>query len=138
MRLRATRNPNEVIEQDATFGEHVADSVARFGGSWAFIISFAVVLIVYTSANVFLSRSAWDPYPFILLNLFLSMLAAIQAPVIMMSQNRQDTKDRLRGELDYDVNRRAESEIQGLARKLNLLGDKIGDVEDLLREKLAR
>jgi len=83
-----------------------------------------------------LGPSGWDPYPFILLNLFLSMLAAIQAPVIMMSQNRQDTKDRLRSELDYDVNRRAESEIQGLARKLNLLGDKIGDVEDLLRGKL--
>ncbi len=66
------------------------------------------------------------------------MLAAIQAPVIMMSQNRQDTKDRLRSELDYDVNRRAESEIQGLARKLNLLGEKMGDVEELLREKLAR
>ena len=82
-----------------------------------------------------LRGKAWDPYPFILLNLFLSMLAAIQAPVIMMSQNRQDTKDRLRGELDYDVNRRAESEIQGLARKLNLLGEKIGDVEDLIRQK---
>ena len=84
-----------------------------------------------------LGRSAWDPYPFILLNLFLSMLDAIQAPVIMMSQNRQDQKDRLRSELDFDVNRRAEVEIQGLAHKLNLLGDKIGDVEDLLREKLA-
>ena len=83
-----------------------------------------------------LRGQAWDPYPFILLNLFLSMLAAIQAPVIMMSQNRQDTKDRLRGELDYDVNRRAESEIQGLSRKLNLLGEKIGDVEDLVRQKL--
>ncbi len=82
-----------------------------------------------------LGRSAWDPYPFILLNLFLSMLAAIQAPVIMMSQNRQDTKDRVRGELDYDVNRRAESEIQGLARKLNLLDEKIDDVGDLLRKK---
>ena len=82
-----------------------------------------------------LRGKAWDPYPFILLNLFLSMLAAIQAPVIMMSQNRQDTKDRLRGELDYDVNRRAESEIQGLARKLNLLGEKIGDVEDLIRQR---
>jgi CRP/FNR family transcriptional regulator, cyclic AMP receptor protein len=90
---------------------------------------------VYTAANVFLGRAAWDPYPFILLNLFLSMLAAVQAPVIMMSQNRQDTKDRLRGELDYDVNRRAESEIQGLARKLNLLGEKIDDIEDLIREK---
>jgi CRP/FNR family cyclic AMP-dependent transcriptional regulator len=66
------------------------------------------------------------------------MLAAIQAPVIMMSQNRQDTKDRLRGELDFDVNRRAESEIQGLARKLNLLGDKLGDVEDLIRNRIVQ
>jgi CRP/FNR family cyclic AMP-dependent transcriptional regulator len=137
VRLRSSRNPNEVIEAEATLGEHVADSVARFGGSWSFIITFGAVLIVYTCVNIVLGRSAWDPYPFILLNLFLSMLAAIQAPVIMMSQNRQDTKDRLRGELDYEVNRRAESEIQGLARKLNLLGDKIGDVEDLLRAKLA-
>ena len=135
VRLRSTRNPNEVIEKDATFGEHLADSVARFGGSWAFIITFGTVLIAYTGANIVLGRSAWDPYPFILLNLFLSMLAAIQAPVIMMSQNRQDTKDRLRGELDYDVNRRSESEIQGLARKLNLLGDKIDDIDDLLRQK---
>jgi uncharacterized membrane protein len=95
------------------------------------------VLVIYTAINVILGRSAWDPYPFILLNLFLSMLAAIQAPVIMMSQNRQDTKDRLRSELDFDVNRRAESEIQGLARKLNLIDDKINDVEDLLRRKLS-
>jgi CRP/FNR family cyclic AMP-dependent transcriptional regulator len=136
VRVRANRNPNEIIEQEATLGERIADSVARFGGSWTFIIAFGVVLIVYTCVNVALDGSAWDPYPFILLNLFLSMLAAIQAPVIMMSQNRQDTKDRLRGELDYDVNRRAESEIQGLARKLNLLADKIDDVEDLLRDKL--
>jgi CRP/FNR family cyclic AMP-dependent transcriptional regulator len=136
VRVRSSRNPNEVIEQDATLGERIADAVARFGGSWSFIISFAVVLIVYTCVNVALGRSAWDPYPFILLNLFLSMLAAIQAPVIMMSQNRQDTKDRLRGELDFEVNRRAETEIQGLARKMNLLGDKIGDLEDLLRQKL--
>ena len=85
-----------------------------------------------------LGKKAWDPYPYILLNLFLSMLAAVQAPIIMMSQNRQDTKDRLRGELDYDVTRRAEAEIQGLARKLNVLGEKIGDVEEMLREKLAR
>src|SRR6185369_14499246 len=137
VRLRSTRNPNEVIERDATVGERVADSVARFGGSWSFIITFGLVLVVYTGINVVLGRSAWDPYPFILLNLFLSMLAAIQAPVIMMSQNRQDTKDRLRSELDYQVNRRAESEIQGLTHKLNLLGDKIGDVEDLIRERLS-
>ena len=135
VRVRSMRNPNEVIEEGATFGEHIADAVARFGGSWSFIIAFGVVLIIYASINTVLGRSAWDPYPFILLNLFLSMLAAIQAPVIMMSQNRQDKKDRLRGELDYEVNRRAESEIQGLAHKLNLLGEKIGDVEDLIRQK---
>src|SRR5438094_5185659 len=135
-RVRANRHPNEVIEGEATFGERIADKVAQFGGSWTFIILFAVVAILYTTTNVILGKSGWDPYPFILLNLFLSMLAAIQAPVIMMSQNRQDTKDRLRGELDYDVNRRAASDIQGLSRKLNLLGEQIGDLEDLLRGKL--
>ena len=135
VRLRAGRHPNEIIEKESTFGERLADSVAQFGGSWMFIILFAILSTVYTAINVFLGRSAWDPYPFILLNLFLSLLAAIQAPVIMMSQNRQDTKDRIRGELDYDVNRRAASDIQGLARKLNLLGEKIGDIEDLLRKK---
>jgi CRP/FNR family transcriptional regulator, cyclic AMP receptor protein len=137
VRIRANRNPNEIIETEATFGERLADSVARFGGSWAFIVTFLVVLIVYTAMNVYLHGRAWDPYPFILLNLFLSMLAAIQAPIIMMSQNRQDTKDRLRSELDFDVNRRAATDIQGLARKLNLLGEKIGDVEDLLRGKVS-
>jgi uncharacterized membrane protein len=138
VRLRANRNPNEVIEKDATFGERVADLVAGFGGSWTFIITFLVALVVYVNISSWMGSRAWDPYPFILLNLFLSMLAALQAPVIMMSQNRQDTKDRLRGELDYDVNRRAEAEIQGLARKLNMLGEKIGDVEEIVREKLAR
>ena len=133
VRLRAARNPNTVIEEEMTVGERIADSVASFGGSWAFILTFLAVLIVYSSLNIFLGQRAWDPYPFILLNLFLSMLAAIQAPVIMMSQNRQDTKDRLRGELDYDVNRRAELEIQSLASKLNLIVDKIDDVHDDLR-----
>jgi len=137
VRLRASRNPNEVIEKEATLGERVSDSVARLGGSWVFIITFLILSAIYIAVNVFLRRTAWDPYPFILLNLFLSMLAAIQAPVIMMSQNRQDTKDRLRSELDFDVNRRAESEIQGLARKLNLLGDQIADLEELVRNKLS-
>jgi uncharacterized membrane protein len=137
VRVRASRNPNEVIEEKATFGQRIADRVAGFGGSWTFIIIFLSVLVIYSAINIILGRSAWDPYPFILLNLFLSALAAIQAPVIMMSQNRQDTKDRLRSELDFDVNRRSESEIQGLANKLNLLGDKINDVEDLLRAKLS-
>ncbi len=136
VQIRANRHPNEIIEEHVTLGERIADSVAAFGGSWVFIIIFAVFLAVYTTVNVNLGRAAWDPYPFILLNLFLSMLAAIQAPVIMMSQNRQDKKDRLRGELDYDVNKRAHSEIQGLANKLNLLGDRLGDIEELLRAKV--
>jgi CRP/FNR family cyclic AMP-dependent transcriptional regulator len=133
VRVRASRNPNTLIDEDETFGERIADGVAKFGGSWTFIILFAVVLTVYTSVNIYLRNKAWDPYPFILLNLFLSMLAAIQAPVIMMSQNRQDTKDRVRSELDFEVNVRSESEIQGLANKLNQLTDKIGDLDDLFR-----
>jgi uncharacterized membrane protein len=130
---RVTRNPNEVIEEQLTFGQRLADSVARFGGSWSFIISFAIVLVAYTCVNIKLRHQAWDPYPFILLNLFLSMLAAIQAPVIMMSQNRQDVKDRLRGELDFDVNRRAETEIQSISQRLSVLMDKMEDVEDAVR-----
>jgi CRP/FNR family cyclic AMP-dependent transcriptional regulator len=135
VRMRSHRNPNELIAEEATFGERIADTVAGFGGSWTFIILFGTVLVVYVSINVALGKRAWDEYPFILLNLFLSMLAAIQAPVIMMSQNRQDTKDRLRGELDYEVNRRAASDIQGLAGKLNLINEKILDIEDLLRDR---
>jgi CRP/FNR family transcriptional regulator, cyclic AMP receptor protein len=135
VRVRANRNPNEIIEKEATFGERIADMVAGFGGSWTFIIAFAATILGYTIMSLTLGSKSWDPYPFILLNLFLSMLAAIQAPIIMMSQNRQDTKDRLRSELDFDVNRRAETEIQGIARKLNLLAEQVGDVEDLLRRR---
>jgi uncharacterized membrane protein len=126
VRIRAGRNANDVIEEESTLGEGI------------FIILFCAILVVYSGFNVVLGNHAWDPYPFILLNLFLSMLAALQAPVIMMSQNRQDMKDRLRSELDYDVNRRAETEIQGLAHKLNLLSDKVADVDDLIRESLAQ
>ncbi len=135
VRLRAARNPNVVIEEEETRGEKVADKVASFGGSWTFIIAFAVTLTVYTATNVILRGKAWDPYPFILLNLFLSMLAAIQAPVIMMSQNRQDKRDRLRSELDFDVNVRAESEIQALSRRLGELHAKLDDVDEVLRTK---
>jgi len=136
VRVRAARNPNEIIEAEATVGERVADAVAGFGGSWKFIIAFMVTLAIYTTVNLALGRSAWDPYPFILLNLFLSMLAALQAPVIMMSQNRQDTKDRLRGELDFEVNRRGEAEIQALATKINALADKVDDVGELVRQRI--
>ena len=136
VRLRAMRNANDMIEEKETLPERIADSMVQVGGSWTFILGFIAVSSIYTLINVALSKTAWDPYPFILLNLILSLLAAIQAPVIMMSQNRQDRKDRVRSELDYAVNRRSEAEIQGLARKLNLLGEQMGDVEDLLRGKV--
>jgi CRP/FNR family transcriptional regulator, cyclic AMP receptor protein len=138
VRIRALRNANEIIEEEATVGERIADSVVRLGGSWAFIIGFCLVALAYTVLNVLLGKTGWDPYPFILLNLILSLLAAIQAPVIMMSQNRQDMRDRVRSELDFSVNRRSESEIQGLARKLNLLGEQMGDIEEMLRETLPQ
>jgi len=137
VRVRTNRNPNELIEEEATFGERIADSVAGFGGSWTFILMFLATLFVYSGLSIFMGTRSWDPYPFILLNLFLSMLAAIQAPVIMMSQNRQDTKDRLRSELDFNVNRRAETEIQALSRKLNHLGDHLDDLDDLIRGKIT-
>jgi uncharacterized membrane protein len=136
VRGRSLRDPNEILDENETFGERIADKVAGFGGSWTFILSFLVVLAVYVGLNLFLLSmrgKTWDPYPFILLNLFLSMLAAIQAPVIMMSQNRQDTKDRVRSEMDFQVNRRAESEIQALSRKIHALGDKLDDLDDRFR-----
>jgi uncharacterized membrane protein len=133
VRSRTTRSPNEVIEERTTLGERIADTVAHFGGSWSFIILCLVLLAAYATTNIELGKHAWDPYPFILLNLFLSMLAAIQAPVIMMSQNRQDAKDRLRSELDFEVNRRAESEIQALSRRLGLVLEKVQDVEEAVR-----
>ena len=136
VRGRAGRNPNEVIEEALTFGNRLSDSVARFGGSWFFIISFGVVLVLWVAVNVALFAKAWDPYPFILLNLFLSMLAAVQAPIIIMSQNRQDAKDRLRSELDFAVNRKAEAEIIQLTAKLNRIEHRLDDVhEHLVRER---
>ena len=138
VRSRATRNVNEIIEEETTFGERIADEVARFGGSWSvhhFLRRRAGGLT--PRSNIGLGKGAWDPYPFILLNLFLSMLAAIQAPVIMMSQNRQDAKDRVRGEMDFDVNRRAEMGIQDLARRLEHLNDKFDDLAEQLRSGSA-
>lgn len=109
-------------EEPLTTGQKMADSVASFGGSWTFIISFGVVLIIWIVANsVFLMNKAFDPYPFILLNLVLSCIAALQAPVIMMSQNRQEAKDRQRNEYDYKVNLKAELEIRMLHEKLDHL-----------------
>lgn len=124
VRVRASRHPNDIIEEEMTVGEKVADHVAQFGGSWTFIILFCVILIVYTTANHFLGGRAWDPYPFILLNLFLSMLAAIQAPVIMMSQNRQQDIDRKAAENDYRINVKAELEIELLHEKIDQLRER--------------
>ena len=135
VRARAARNPNEVIEENLTIGDNLADAVARFGGSWRFIISFGVVLASWVAVNLVLATRAWDPYPFILLNLFLSMLAAIQAPIIMMSQNRQDAKDRLRSELDFAVNRKAEMEITQLAARLNRVEERLDDLHEALSRR---
>jgi CRP/FNR family cyclic AMP-dependent transcriptional regulator len=125
MRTRVSRNLNTEMEGAETLGDRLADNVAKFGGSWRFVSSFGVVLAIYTLINIFIA-TPWDPYPFILLNLFLSMLAAIQAPVIMMSQNRQDTKDRMRSELDYNVNLKAELEVGELLRRMGRIEQRLG------------
>lgn len=117
-----TKNINAEFEQKQTIGEKLADKVAEFGGSWTFIISFGALLILWIITNsVELIWRPFDPYPFIFLNLILSCLAAIQAPIIMMSQNRQEAKDRLRAELDYQINLKAELEIQQLNQKIEQL-----------------
>jgi len=117
-----TTDINAEFDRKLTFGERLADRVADFGGSWAFILIFASVLLTWIVINsVALMKQPFDPYPYILLNLVLSCLAAIQAPVIMMSQNRQEAKDRLRGEHDYRVNLKAELEIRHLNAKMDQL-----------------
>lgn len=116
------KNINEEFDANITVGEKIADSVAAFGGSWRFIIIFACIIIVWILINtVVLLKKAFDPYPFILLNLTLSCLAALQAPVIMMSQNRQTAKDRYQAEHDYQVNLKAELEIRHLHEKIDFL-----------------
>jgi uncharacterized membrane protein len=113
---------NEENAEKLSFGQRLADKVARFGGSWKFISWFAIILAIWIGINLLLTgRDRFDPYPFILLNLLLSCLAAIQAPVIMMSQNRQEEKDRKRNENDYVVNLKAEIEIRTLHQKIDLL-----------------
>jgi uncharacterized membrane protein len=117
-----SKDINIEFERDLTFGERQADKVAEFGGSWRFILGFSAVVVVWIVANsIALLQSPFDPFPYILLNLVLSCLAAIQAPVIMMSQNRQDAKDRLRSEYDYKVNLKAELEIRHLNERIDLL-----------------
>lgn len=117
-----SENIQNEIEDELTFGQRIADKVAAFGGSWTFIITFFSFILVWIFINIwFLATRPFDPYPFILLNLILSCLAAIQAPIIMMSQNRQEQKDRQRGEHDYKINLKAELEIKLLSEKIDHL-----------------
>ena len=116
-----TENAEKKVDEHLTFGQHLADHIATFGGSWTFIIVFFSFLGLWMALNVAQRGHAFDPYPFILLNLMLSCIAAIQAPIIMMSQNRQGEKDRIRGEYDYKIDLKAELEIQSLHDKIDHL-----------------
>jgi len=140
-RSHISRNVARDFSEQLTFGQRLADKVAAFGGSWTFISIFAVVLVIWVLLNSFVLityNETFDPYPYILLNLFLSMLAAIQAPVILMSQNRQAYKDRLSAEHDYEVNLKAEIEIMALHEKIDLLRDKQwGELISIQQEQLS-
>lgn len=115
------KNLREESKEDATTGQRIADKVASFGGSWTFIITFGIILAGWIGVNLVMATKAFDPFPFILLNLVLSTIAAMQAPVIMMSQNRKEEKDRKRAENDYIINLKSEIEIRHLHQKINLL-----------------
>ena len=127
LRRRVTRNPNEEEEERLTVGQRLADVVAAFGGSWTFILIFGTTMAIWMGGNSYLRGSAFDPFPFILLNLGLSALAALQAPVIMMSQNRQAGKDRLKSDLEYEVNLKAELEVAHLHEKVDQIYEKMLD-----------
>jgi CRP/FNR family cyclic AMP-dependent transcriptional regulator len=134
MSRQVSRNVLEEQEESLTFGQRIADRVASFGGPWPFIIIFAVIMTVWMSINV-MRMANFDPYPFILLNLCLSTVAAIQAPIIMMSQNRQSTKDKLLAENDYQVNLKAEMEIAALLRGQGELLARLAVVERVIGRK---
>jgi len=140
-RRHITRNPNEAFDAGMSMGERVADRVAAFGGSWTFIGIFLAIMVVWMAINI-VSAHPWDVYPFILLNLALSCLAALQAPVIMMSQNRQAAKDRLDAQHDYEVNLKAETEIVSLHLKMDELRDRqwatLMDVQNRQLDLLSR
>lgn len=129
---RVSANPQK---EKYTVGQRAADRIAKFAGSWAFIFSFTAVLILWMVGNVLLAKRAFDPYPFILLNLVLSCVAAIQAPLIMMSQNRQEEKDRRRAENDYKVNLKTEIMIEDLHDKMNKIIAKQVILEKLIRDE---
>ena len=122
------RHAGEEFEKRLTFGQRAADAIATFGGSWPFIITFFVFLAFWVALNSYLLIKRWDPYPFILLNLILSCLAAIQAPIILMSQNRQADRDRINADLDYEVNVKAETEIEDMQKDLDEIKALIKDL----------
>lgn len=130
-RVAVSRDPSVLHLEGAGLGNRLADRVAQVGGSWGFVIAFGVVLLVWVLLNSAALAAPFDPYPYILLNLFLSMLAAIQAPIIMMSQNRQSAKDRLQATHDYEVNLKAEFEIMALHDKLDEMRNK--DLAELIK-----
>lgn len=132
-RRAISRNSHSDFEASMTLGDRLADRVASVGGSWSFVIGFALVMAVWMGLNAAIWGFAWDPYPFILLNLMLSTLAAVQAPIIMMSQNRQAAKDRAQANMDYEINLKAELEIMALHEKLDRL--RTDEVEALLRRQ---
>lgn len=136
-RVHVSRSVNREFDEKLTFGQRLADKVASFGGSWPFIIIFAVILTTWIAVNSLLLLRPFDPYPYILLNLFLSMLAAIQAPIIMMSQNRQAAKDRLDASHDYEINLKAELEIQELQSRLDAVQAMQQEQLQLLRQLAA-
>jgi uncharacterized membrane protein len=131
-RVAISRDPHAEADKAMTFGDRLADQVASFGGSWKFLILFAVFIAAWVLLNSVMLVGGFDPYPYILLNLFMSMLASIQAPVIMMSQNRLAVKDRLAAAHDYEVNLKAEIEIMALHEKLDEMRAK--DLAELLRQ----
>lgn len=134
-RTAMSKDPNQIFAERLTFGDRLADRMAEIGGSWNFIIGFMVFLIGWSILNtIILAANAFDPFPFIFLNLMLSMLAALQAPIIMMSQNRQAAKDRLAARLDYETNLRSEAEIAALTAKVDALA---GDLALLVRLQIA-
>jgi uncharacterized membrane protein len=134
-RIHTARNLNREFDDRLTVGQRLADRVAAVGGSWSFIIGFTAFLVVWAAINaVVLADNAFDPYPFVFLNLLLSMLAALQAPIIMMSQNRQAAKDRLAAALDYEINLKSETEIASLHDKVDRLQTQI---EELVSLQLA-
>lgn len=138
LRTRVTRNVNVEEEEHMTFGQRIADNVASFGGSWTFILSFSAILMVWMAVNVYLASRAFDPFPFILLNLALSGLASVQAPVIMMSQNRQAAKDRLKADLEYEINLKAELEVAHLHEKTDRIYESMLERFTKLEKMLPR